>query len=243
MVSKVGAWRSEGAYPRSQCKSRFGNADHQIPCLIGSISEGDLLAIQGPCTNNGISQKVMLGSCVSDVLSSVLGYLIVSFFGGRGKGYQAFYFWEYPGWSGNLVVVYLEEALWLLWDIFHFYFLLAEMDKVIQRPSWQDCHWTEQEREIKWTWGGWVLAVWSKPELLLSVLKVLHSQRGDSLDLPPCLCQVLVSLAVLLFCWKLPREYSGFAQTWLLWTQRPLSFLTLLPPVGQWVIDFIHIRC
>lgn len=35
----------------SQWKSQFGNPGRQIPDLIGRISEGDLLAIQGPCTH------------------------------------------------------------------------------------------------------------------------------------------------------------------------------------------------
>lgn len=212
MGSKIEAWRSEGAYPRSECKSRFGNADRQIPYLIGSISGGDLLSVQGPCTHKWSTSKSNAGQLCFGCF--VLSPWLFNYFSllGRGKGYQIFYFWEYPGWSGDLVVAYLEEALRLLRDIFHFYFLLAEMDKVVQRPSQQRCPWAEQEREIKRSRGGRVLAVQSKPELLLLVLKLLRSRRGDSLGLPPCLCQVLVSLAVLLSHWKPAGEYSGFAR-------------------------------
>lgn len=42
---------SKEAHPRSQHKNHFGNPDHQIPDLIGSISGGDLLSVQGPWTH------------------------------------------------------------------------------------------------------------------------------------------------------------------------------------------------
>lgn len=42
---------SKEAHSRSHHKNLFGKPDHQIPDLIGSISGGDLLAVQGPCTH------------------------------------------------------------------------------------------------------------------------------------------------------------------------------------------------
>lgn len=147
----------------TQGHSRRTILEIPVPDLIGSISGGDLLAVQGPCTHR---------------------WSLV---------------WRTPRNDAGLLCLGCFELSPQLFN--PFFISLSTGERIpgflFPRVSWMT----------------------------------------NNLDLAPSLCQVSVPLAALPCC---SAEQS---MQLLLWAQRALSFLTLSPPMGPWIIDFIHIRC